>query len=369
MEKLLTDELVHAERKKVEGADEIRFTVKPVESVSGTNASSLESASSASVPSRTAPGAENTEEKREEMVDVKAVSSGSSATMHLPGAPRAVSSSEPVSGLGRGAQSVATGGDAAAEAAYAAAVEQYHRRVRQLDTAILCVSGLLCYVVLRRLSLLFVPAGLAAGSHRNSTLRNFLTQEVLLGITGKDFVLTASDSTAARGIVVQNRGEDKSRALNAHNLMLYSGEPGDTVQFAEYIQCNTQLYRIRNGLDLSTKAVSSFVRKELATSLRSRHPYTVNLLIGGVDAKTGVPELYWIDYLSACVKLDFAAHGYASYFCMSTMDRYWQPGLSLDEAKELLRKCLAELKVRFIGNLPDFTVKVVDKDGIREITI
>ncbi|KAJ3210388.1 Proteasome subunit beta type-4 [Entophlyctis luteolus] len=193
--------------------------------------------------------------------------------------------------------------------------------------------------------------------------------EVLLGITGKDFVLTAADSTAARGIVVQNRGEDKSRALNAHNIMLFSGEPGDTVQFAEYIQCNTQLYRIRNGLDLSTKAVSSFVRKELATSLRSRHPYTVNLLIGGVDPKTGAAELYWIDYLSACVKLDFAAHGYASYFCMSTMDRYWQPGLSLEEAKELLRKCLAELKVRFIGNLPDFTVKVVDKDGIREIVL
>ncbi|KAJ3385447.1 Proteasome subunit beta type-4 [Entophlyctis sp. JEL0112] len=205
--------------------------------------------------------------------------------------------------------------------------------------------------------------------HFGCILIAFLYFEVLLGITGKDFVLTAADSTAARGIVVQNRGEDKSRALNAHNIMLFSGEPGDTVQFAEYIQCNTQLYRIRNGLDLSTKAVSSFVRKELATSLRSRHPYTVNLLIGGVDPKTGAAELYWIDYLSACVKLDFAAHGYASYFCMSTMDRYWQPGLSLEEAKELLRKCLAELKVRFIGNLPDFTVKVVDKDGIREIVL
>ncbi|KAI8618791.1 nucleophile aminohydrolase [Chytriomyces sp. MP71] len=194
-------------------------------------------------------------------------------------------------------------------------------------------------------------------------------QEVLLGITGKDFVLTASDNTCARGIVVQKRGEDKSRALNKHNLMLYSGEAGDTIQFAEYIQCNTQLYRIRNGTDLSTRAVSSYVRKELATSLRSRHPYTVNLLIGGVDPKTGTPELYWLDYLSSCVKLNYAAHGYASYFCMSTMDRYWQPGLSVDEAVNLLKKCLEELKVRFIGNLPNFVVKITDKDGIREIPI
>jgi 20S proteasome subunit beta 4 len=95
-------------------------------------------------------------------------------------------------------------------------------------------------------------------------------QEVLLGITGKDFVLTAADSTSARSIVVQKRGEDKSRILNNTNVLLFSGESGDTVQFAEYIQRNIQLYKIRNGIDLGTKAIASYTRKELANSLRSR---------------------------------------------------------------------------------------------------
>ncbi|KAI8842620.1 hypothetical protein BJ741DRAFT_591444 [Chytriomyces cf. hyalinus JEL632] len=53
-------------------------------------------------------------------------------------------------------------------------------------------------------------------------------------------------------------------------------------------------------MDQSTRAVSSYVRKELATSLRSRHPYTLNLLIGGVEPKTGTPELYWLDYPQLC---------------------------------------------------------------------
>jgi 20S proteasome subunit beta 4 len=81
----------------------------------------------------------------------------------------------------------------------------------------------------------------------------------------------------------------------------------------------------------------------------------------------GVPSLYWIDNLSSMVKLDFAAHGYASYFCMSTMDRYWREGLTLDEAISLMKKCLAELKVRFMANLPKFIFKVVSKDGIKMI--
>lgn len=94
--------------------------------------------------------------------------------------------------------------------------------------------------------------------------------EALLGIQGKDFVLLAADVVVARSIVVMKSSEDKSRQLNENVVMLYSGEAGDTVQFAEYIQCNSQLYTIRHDLPLSTRAAANFTRKELAKSLRSR---------------------------------------------------------------------------------------------------
>ncbi|KAH6569323.1 hypothetical protein BASA50_003386 [Batrachochytrium salamandrivorans] len=191
--------------------------------------------------------------------------------------------------------------------------------------------------------------------------------EVLLAISGKDFVLTAADDTSARSIVVMKRGEDKSRELSSHTLMLYSGEAGDTVQFAEYIQCNARLHSIRHGIEQSTNAIASFTRMELAQSLRSRNPYHVNVLVAGACPKTGAPEMYWIDYISNMSKLNFAAHGHASYFCLSTMDRYWHDNLTEEEAISLLRKCLDELRIRFIGNLPNFFVKIVDKNGIRQI--
>ncbi|KAI9017111.1 nucleophile aminohydrolase [Gaertneriomyces semiglobifer] len=193
--------------------------------------------------------------------------------------------------------------------------------------------------------------------------------EALFGITGKDFVLVAADQTSARSIVVMKNTEDKTKDLNKNTVMLYTGEAGDTVQFGEYVQRNVQLYGFRNGIPLSTQAIASFTRKELAESLRSRNPYHVNLLIAGVSLDDGTPELYWLDYLASCVKMKFAAHGYAAYFCMSTMDRYWKPDMSLEEAIALLKKCIAELKTRFIASLPRFTVKVADKNGIREIEI
>ena len=70
---------------------------------------------------------------------------------------------------------------------------------------------------------------------------------------------------------------------------------------------------MRNATDLRPSAVSSFVRGELAKSLRSRNPYNVNVLLGGVDPITKQPELYWLDYLASLAAVPYAAHGYAQY--------------------------------------------------------
>lgn len=75
---------------------------------------------------------------------------------------------------------------------------------------------------------------------------------------------------------------------------------------------------MRNDTDLNPPAVANFVRGELARSLRSRKPYTVNLLLGGMDPISKKPHLYWLDYLASLAPVPYAAHGYAQY--VSTRD-------------------------------------------------
>lgn len=138
------------------------------------------------------------------------------------------------------------------------------------------------------------------------------------------------------------------------------------VQFADYIQANIQLYSKRNGTDLRPEQVSSFIRTELAKSLRSRNPYTVNLLLGGFDPLTSKPELYWIDYLASCAPVPYAAHGYAQYYCLSTLDKHHHPDIDLERGMEILRMCTDELKRRLPIDFKGVVVKIVSKDGIRE---
>lgn len=138
------------------------------------------------------------------------------------------------------------------------------------------------------------------------------------------------------------------------------------VQFAEYIQANIQLYSMRNSSDLSPYEVSSFVRNELAKSLRSRSPYNVNLLLGGFDHIKQTPELYWIDYLASSAPVPYAAHGYAQYYCLSLLDKHHHSDISFEQGMKILRMCTDELKRRLPIDFKGVIVKVIDKDGVRD---
>ncbi|PFH53493.1 hypothetical protein AMATHDRAFT_137272 [Amanita thiersii Skay4041] len=193
--------------------------------------------------------------------------------------------------------------------------------------------------------------------------------ETSFALTGKGYVIIAADTTAARSIVKMKVDADKIKVLSPHLLMSYSGEPGDTIQFAEYVERNIRLYQIRNLYALTPSAAASWIRRSLAESLRSRNPYAVNLLVGGYDTTSHQPHLYWIDYLGTMTEIPFGAHGYGSYFALSLLDRYHDPEASLEEGLSTLKRCINEVAKRLVVSPDRYTVKVVDKDGVREVEL
>jgi len=212
-----------------------------------------------------------------------------------------------------------------------------------------------------------------------------------------------------RGATILKATDDKTRKLSEHCIMAYSGEAGDTgmpclatyeptrstanalspVQFAEYIQANISLYSVRNSHALSPSAIAAFTRNELAKSLRSRKPYNVNLLLGGIELPTStpttgtlapesvsadsaaaskpIPRLFWLDYLSALAPLPYAAHGYAQYYCLAILDKHHHPDIELDQGLKLLKMCTDELKRRMPVDFKGVTVKVITAEGVQVI--
>ena len=132
--------------------------------------------------------------------------------------------------------------------------------------------------------------------------------------------------------------------VHSHNSLLtiaLKRPAGDTVQFAEFVERNIRLHHIRyvssssdgqqfsssnstpqsHHHELRPQSAASWIRRSLADSIRSRRPYSVNVLLGGYDEATSTPHLYWIDYLGTMANVPYAAHGYGAYFALSLLDR------------------------------------------------
>lgn len=149
-----------------------------------------------------------------------------------------------------------------------------------------------------------------------------------------------------------------------------TGPVGDRSAFGEYVQKNITLYNLRTGLVLNTSATASWIRNQLAEAIR-KGPYQVNALLGGYDniGDFQGPQLYYMDYMGSSQPVDFGAQGYASNFTYSILDRHWHKDITQSEAEDVLRKCIQELRERFLINLPEFLVKRISKDGIEEVKL
>jgi 20S proteasome subunit beta 4 len=153
--------------------------------------------------------------------------------------------------------------------------------------------------------------------------------------------------------------------LDPHKVAACAGPHADRVMFMEYIQRNMSLYEYRTGLQLDMESAASYVRTELAEALRS-NPYQVNILLGGVD-KDGKSSLYFMDYIGSCAKVNYGAHGYAGYFLLATLDRYWKENMTKQQVIDLANKCVGELYTRFLLNQQNFRFKIVETTGITEV--
>lgn len=189
--------------------------------------------------------------------------------------------------------------------------------------------------------------------------------DCVFAIAGKDFVIIASDLAATRSILKIQDEDSKLTQLANNQILAVSGENADRNDFSKLIRCELDYYYYRYNHRLNTDQVANFTRCILAENLR-KSPYAANCVIAGFD--DGSAHLYWLDYLGSLQKVTKAAQGYGSHFMYSIMDNFFNSNFSLEEGKKCIGACINELRTRFVINMTNFHVKVIDKDGITDIS-
>ena len=125
---------------------------------------------------------------------------------------------------------------------------------------------------------------------------------------------------------------------------------------------------MRNNRTLDNDGIAAFTRNTLAQAIR-RNPYLVFVIQAGFDLDTNKPSLHWFDYFGSMSKPTATAQGLCSYFLLSLFDRHWREGMDLDEGLKLVKLCIDQLQKRYVIKTSAFIIKIVDKDGIRQIDL
>ncbi|EED92273.1 predicted protein, partial [Thalassiosira pseudonana CCMP1335] len=126
---------------------------------------------------------------------------------------------------------------------------------------------------------------------------------------------------------------------------------------------------ISSPAGLDTEAVAYLARSEIASSLRSRQPIQLCLLVGGMVRNPFLmPRLYWLDQYGSIQNLKYGAHGFGSNFALSVLDQRFRSNLSRKEAMELIRECFEQLRQRYVINSPQPPrIKCIDAFGVKEL--
>ena len=190
--------------------------------------------------------------------------------------------------------------------------------------------------------------------------------DCIFGITGKDFVILAADKSVAQSIIKMQDDDKKIVSIGENQLLSCSGEVSTRKEFVKLAKANLNYNYYKYNNRLLTSEAANYTRSLVSESLRSRNPMQVASLIAGVD--DGKPCLYLIEQLGSIEKVTKGVLGYASYFLYGLMDDCYKSDFSLDEGKDCIRKCIQELKTRFLINIVNFDVFVITSNGVNDVS-
>jgi proteasome beta subunit len=97
---------------------------------------------------------------------------------------------------------------------------------------------------------------------------------------------------------------------------------------------------------------------------RRYFPYLAQTIVGGID-ESG-PKLFVLDPLGSVIEDKFTAVGSGSEIAMGLLETDFKEGLTVDDARGLVKKAVKAASARDIGSGEGIDILVITNSGIKE---
>jgi len=185
------------------------------------------------------------------------------------------------------------------------------------------------------------------------------TGTTTVGITTADGVVVATDRRASLGgRFVSNKSVQKVEQIHPTAVMTLVGSVGGAQSFIRSLRAEADLYEVRHGDPMSIHALST-----LAGNFARGGPwFAINPIIAGTDENGS--HVYSVDPAGGVMADDYTVTGSGMQLAYGTIEGEYDPGMSLDAARDLAVRAVAAASERDTGSGNGVVVATVTDEGV-----
>jgi proteasome beta subunit len=183
-----------------------------------------------------------------------------------------------------------------------------------------------------------------------------------IGVVFQGGVLLAAEKRVTYGYFIMSKGGKKVFKITDRIGVACAGLVGDMQILAREMQAQANLYSMDVGRPITVRSASKLLANVLFN--RRYSPLITQTIVGGLDEEGA--SIYILDVLGSLIPDKYAAVGSGTEIAIGVIEEGYKDDLSLDEAKELVRRAIKSAISRdaMSGDGVDFLI--ITKDGVTE---
>jgi len=183
-----------------------------------------------------------------------------------------------------------------------------------------------------------------------------------VGIVCKDGVVLASERRVSYGYFVMSKTGKKVFKLTEKIGAACAGIVADMQILTREVSAYLNIYVYEREQSVTVRTAAKLMGSMLFE--RRYFPYLTQTIVGGVD-ETG-SKLFVLDPLGSVIEDKFTAVGSGSEIAMGLLETEYKEGITVDEAKGLVRKAIKAASARDIGSGEGIDMLIITNSGVKE---
>jgi len=183
-----------------------------------------------------------------------------------------------------------------------------------------------------------------------------------VGIVCKDGVVLAAERRVSYGYFVMSKTGKKVFKIAEKIGAACAGIVADMQILTREVGAYLNLYTFEREQSVTVRTAAKLMGSMLFE--RRYFPYLAQTIVGGID-ESG-PKLFVLDPLGSVIEDKFTAVGSGSEIAMGLLEIEFKEGMSVDDAKGLVRNAVKAASARDIGSGEGLDMLIITNAGIRE---